>query len=196
MFNLAEMPLVAAVIAFLAGYVLAKLGSLLGGRRRRSQATESTERDRRLRALDAELRVAQRKLEEADQARAAFSAERGELMAEIDTLREEAETYEAQLQDLRDQLSDECNKTQTLRAELTERAEEGIRTQLALRDMETELSLAQVGSEVVRDEIDRLAAEREELTGRLNALKGQLESADAPEDGRGRPVAGDLALDC
>lgn len=195
MFNLLEMPLVLAAVAFLAGYVLATIGSAISGRGRKSPE-EKSERDRRLRALEAELRVAQRKLDESGQAEETWRADRGELMAEIESLRDEAATHEVQLQDLQSQLQDECSKTQTLRTELSSRAEEGIRAQVALRDMETELSLAQVGSEVVRDEIDRLAAEREELTDRLNSLKHQLDEEEAADQPRQRPLAGDLALDC
>lgn len=196
MFNLLEMPLVLAAVAFLAGYVLAKLGTLIGGRRRRKSPDEMTERDRRLRAVEAELRVAQRKLEEAEQARQSWQAERGELLAESENLRDEAATHEVQLQELRGELADECNKTQTLREELTSRAEESIRATVALRDMETELSLAQVGSEVVQDEIDRLAAEREELTGRLNALKGDADDEEPADVAEQKPRAVDIALDC
>jgi len=196
MSNLLEMPLVLAAAAFLAGYVLAKLGALLSGGRRPTAANEPSARDRRLRALEAELRVAQRKLEESDKAQETWRAERGELTAEIETLRDEAATHEVQLQDLQNQLVDECNKTQTLRTELSSRAEEGIRAQVALRDMETELSLAQVGSEVVKEEIDRLAAEREELTDRLNSLKHQLQEDEVADQPKRQPMAVDLALDC
>jgi chromosome segregation ATPase len=196
MFNLLEMPLVLGAVAFLAGYVLAKLGSLLGRRRRPKAPGEMSERDHRLRSVGAELRVAQRKLEESEKAEKDWKIERGELTAEIEALRDEAATHEVQLQDLRGQLVDECSKTQTLRSELSSRAEESIRAQVALRDMETELSLAQVGSEVVRNEIDRLAAEREELTGRLDSLKQQLDEEEAQDEPRSRPMAADLALDC
>jgi chromosome segregation ATPase len=196
MFNLLEMPLVLGAVAFLAGYVLAKLGSLLGRRRRPKVPGEMSERDHQLRAVEAELRVAQRKLEESEKAEKDWKVERGELTAEIEALRDEAATHEVQLQDLRGQLVDECSKTQTLRSELSSRAEESIRAQVALRDMETELSLAQVGSEVVRDEIDRLAAEREELTGRLDSLRQQLDEEEAQDEPRSRPMAADLALDC
>ena len=96
MFKLLEMPLVLASAAFLAGYVLAKIGAALSGRGRKAPE-EKSERDRRLRALDAELRVAQRKLEEAAQAEETWRAERGELIAEIETLRDEAATHEFQL---------------------------------------------------------------------------------------------------
>jgi len=196
MFNLLEMPLVLAATAFLAGYVLAKLGALISGRRGKKGPEAASDRDRHLRALEAELRVAKRKLEESEQAQEVWKAERGELTAEIESQRDEAATHEVQLQDLQSQLVDECSKTQTLRTELSSRAEEGIRAQVALRDMETELSLAQVGSEVVRDEIDRLAAEREELTDRLNSLRHQLNEEEANEKPKPRPMAGDLALDC
>ena len=77
---------------------------------------------------------------------------------------------------LRESLHDECAKTQGLRHELTNRAEETIRASVRVKDAETELSVARAGSDAVLEQIQRLAAEREELTGRLRALQAEATS--------------------
>lgn len=196
MSNLLDMPLVLGTVTFLAGYVLAKLGSLIGGGRKEPKL-EVSERDRQFRAAEAELRVAQRKLEEMQKQQDAMLEERGELNAELETLREEAGEHARLMQDARDQLADECKKTQSLRNELSSRAEEGIRAQLAMRDMETELSVVQAGSEVVSEEINRLAAEREALTGRLTSLENsQKGDGRSPSAASGENLAADLTQDC
>jgi chromosome segregation ATPase len=196
MSNLLDMPLVLGAIAFLAGYVLAKLGSLIGGRRKEPKL-EVTERDRQFRAAEAELRVAQRKLEEFLNKQEAMLEERGEMNAELEILREEAGEHARLLQDAHDQLADECKKTQSLRNELSSRAEEGIRAQVAMREIETELSVVQAGSEVVSDEINRLAAEREELTGRLTSLEKSQKGDDrSPSAASRETLATDLTQDC
>ena len=45
---------------------------------------------------------------------------------------------------------------------------------MRVKDAETELSVARAGSDAVLDQIQRLAAEREELTGRLRALQAEV----------------------
>ncbi|MDJ0928293.1 MAG: hypothetical protein QNJ73_11680 [Gammaproteobacteria bacterium] len=185
------MPLVLAAVSFVAGYILAKLGALLG---RASVSEEDTsDKDRALRSAEAELRVAQKKIEEAEANFEAKNTEAGELRAELEELREEHNEFEEQTTSLRDQLRDECEKTQKLRTELSERAEAGIRTEVKLRDAETELSLAQAGSDAINDEIQRLAEEREELTNRLKTLQQQADTEASDDD---RPAAdGGFALD-
>ena len=191
MSSLFDMPLVLAAVSFVAGYILAKLGAMLGGAS--TPKEEPTDKDRALRSAEAELRVAQKKVEEAEAQLEAKNTEAGELRAELEELREEHSEVEEQTTSLRDQLRDECEKTQKLRTELSERAEEGIRTEVKLRDAETELSLAQAGSDAINDEIQRLADEREELTNRLKVLQQQADSQDPDDD---RPAAdGDFALD-
>ncbi len=60
--------------------------------------------------------------------------------------------------------------------------------------METELSVVQAGSEAVHDEIGRLAAEREQLTKRLEALQAGLDHDSNTSDDSPRTET--FALDC
>ncbi len=181
MSNLLEMPLVLAALAFLLGYVLAKLGALLG-RKAPAAVKGDVDRDRHLRAMEADLRVARKQLEQTEAELTELKQGRGELQAELDERGGELREATDQIADLREQLKGECEKTQGLRSELiSSRAEQGIRTQVQLRDMETELSLAQAGSDAINDEISQLASEREELTERLNELQRLQQAQQAPE---------------
>lgn len=170
MSNLLEMPLVLAALAFTGGYVLAKVGVLLG-RAGKTSTKPDTERDRQFRAMEAELRVARKQFEEAETSLVAVKQERGELQAQLDERTAEAVDATDRLTGLHKQLKEECEKTQKLRTELSQRAEQEIRTKIQLRDMETELSLAQAGSDAINDEINQLASEREELTEQLQQLQ-------------------------
>ena len=129
----------------------------------------------RIRALEADLRIAQRKAEEAELAlerhREETDAVRQELAGDAEMRWRSATSEVARL---RQSLSDECAKTQSLRLELTDRAEQTIRASVRVKDAETELSVARAGSDAVLDQIQRLAAEREELTGRLRALQAEV----------------------
>lgn len=180
MSNLLEMPLVLAAMAFTAGYVLAKLGALLN----RNEVTDGKtdpERDRRFRAMDAELRIIRKQLEEAQLETRALKEARGELQAELDERNGDLLEATGQLADLREQLQDECEKTQGLRSELSQRAEQGIRAQVQIRDMETELSLSQGSGAAVTEEISQLFEETSELEEELQRIKRERQSQLAKE---------------
>jgi chromosome segregation ATPase len=140
----------------------------------RPTKTRDQELNFRVRSLEADLRLAQRKAEELTEK---LEAER----AEIAVRRKELEAGEARLRErdtevaeLRKTLASECNKTNALRMELTDRATETIRAQVRLKEVETELSVTHAGSTAVADEIQRLAAERDELTGKVKTLQQEL----------------------
>ncbi len=175
-----DMQLGLSAAAFFAGFVLARL---LPKFRASSDVSEtSSERDRKFRALEAESRVAKRKLEQADVDLAAAHTEAEELLAELEQFRKQEDGSAAELQDLRAQLAEECEKTKSLRAALTERAEEGIRASVELRDAQTELSVVQAGTEAVQDEINDLLAQHEELTARLHAKDLEQSPAEGSEE--------------
>ncbi len=196
MSNLIDMQFALSAAAFVVGFVLARLLPGLGGSRA-AASTDSSERDRKFRALEAESRVAKRKLEQADADLAAAHAEAEELLAELEQFRKQEDGSAAEIEDLRAQLADECEKTKSLRATLTERAEEGIRASVELRDAKTELSVVQAGSEAVQDEINELLAQHEELTARLHAK--ELEPTPAQDSERDSTAAANdrvCAQDC
>lgn len=155
MSNLLEMPLVLAALAFSAGYLLAKVGALFS-RKTAAGAKSDPDWERQLRALNAELRISNKQLEEAQAEIADLTQARDELQAELEKSSSHLIEANGTLTNLREQLQGECEKTQALRTELTQRAEQGIRAQLQIRDMETELSLAQGSGAAVADEISQL----------------------------------------
>ncbi len=176
MLTIQEIVLIFALIGVLGGWAMGRIGSWLSARKADGR-TESV--DHRIRALEADLRVAQRKAEEAE-----LAIERNR--EETDALRAQAQAHAAvlagkdgELEQLHKRLSDECAKTQNLRHELTNRAEETIRASVRVKEAETELSVARAGSDAVLEQIQRLAAEREELTGRLRALQAEVTARPA-----------------
>ena len=162
---------VATLVGVLLGWAVARVAIRFSGR---PTKTRDQEMNYRVRALETDLRLAQRKAEELT---AKLEAERTDIAAR----RQELEEGESKLRDreqevaqLKKLVADECNKTNSLRLELTDRAQETIRAQVRLKEIETELSVTQAGSTAVADEINRLAAERDELTGRLKAVQQEL----------------------
>ena len=132
--------------AFLLGWLVGKIGAYFGNK---FSARNRDPRDDRIRSMVAELRIART---DADKAKA-------ELEEQSKTLKEEDETVVARdkliseqidhIAQLRSDLKESVLKTRELRPELTERATENIKSEVRLRDVETELSVAQASTDMI-----------------------------------------------
>jgi len=186
MLNLPQIMLVAAA-AFVAGWLVGRLGSLL---QRKNPSGGDGTRERRIRSLEADLRVAQRTAGEADQQADAARSSLETAEADLAEARARLDTVTQECARAQEELRSECAKTQELREELSARAEDAIHSRLKIKELETELSLIQAGSETVADEVHRLEAEREELTNRLRALQDdQVDPAARQLPGENPPEA-------
>lgn len=138
--------LLVTVGSFALGWIVAKIGSYFGGR---SNARKRDPRDDRIRSLEAEVRVAH---SSAEKIRAQLEA-RGKELGETQKLVRDKEVSFGELEDtiarLRGDLRDSVRKTRELRAELTERAAENVRSEVKLREVETELSVVQASSDLL-----------------------------------------------
>jgi chromosome segregation ATPase len=141
-----ETLLYATVGAFLLGWVVAKIGSYFGGRVR----TRSRDpRDDRIRSLEAEHRVAK---SDADKGRDELVIRNKELLTANQTIAERDTTIDRlhlDVEKLRRDLKDSVRKTRELRAELSDRATENLRSEVKLREVETELSVAQASTDMI-----------------------------------------------
>jgi chromosome segregation ATPase len=126
--------------AFLVGWVLAKLGSLA---KARARAAQRDPRDDRIRSLDAELRVAHSSNDKLKAQLEDHKKDLAEARKAIVLKKDEAGEQEGVIERLREDLKDSVKKTRELRTELTERAEETVRLEVRVRELETELSVAQ-----------------------------------------------------
>jgi chromosome segregation ATPase len=132
--------------AFLLGWLVGKVGAYFGNR---IAAKKSDPRDGRIRSLDADVRVAQT---DAEKAREDLE-ERGKELAEQQTtvnrhdakIKEQAQTIAR----LRVDLKDSVKKTRELRAELSDRATENVRSEVMLREVQTELSVAHASTDMI-----------------------------------------------
>ena len=185
------MPVVFGVATFVAGFSLAGLMLRRGsGFKPKSDAAA----EHQVRATEAELRVSRKRAEEAADEVTAARVEIDELCEANAAAKRQHDELRAEIDGLEQGLRDECAKTQELRQELTNRAEETIRAKVQMKEMQTELSVVQAGSEAVHDEISLLAAERERLTKRLEALQAGLDPESAAAEDRVQTET--YALDC
>ena len=167
MSELFSMPLLLGLVAFLAGVLTAKFSAYIGAR---AAGDEAPEHHRKIRSLEASLRVARKDAEEAGAKLAASRQELETLQASLGEIEQTSQFQEEELEEMREAVKFESGKVAELRRTLQEHAEETIRANVRARDSETELSVLKAGASVMHDEVDHLASEREELTDRLKDL--------------------------
>ena len=132
--------------AFLLGWLVGKIGAYFGNR---FSAKKRDPRDDRIRSLEAELRVAQTDAEKAKWTlddRSKELAEEKEQVLERDA---KIEALKAKVVQLRLDLKESVKKTRELRSELSDRATENVKSEVLLREVQTELSVAQASTDLI-----------------------------------------------
>ncbi len=162
----------AAVAGFAAGAMLSRI---LGTFANRPMGKRADDLHHRIRGLEADLRVAQRSTDQVRTEREALTAELAGTAAELVALRDKLAGNDELIRKLKAEVQFECGKTARLRQELADRAEEMVRTHVQLRDVQNELGVTQVGSDVVMDQITRLERERDELNTMVETLRKEME---------------------
>ena len=132
--------------AFLLGWILAVINSRLSDKTR---ARKRDPRDDRIRSLEADLRVAQADAESAREKVEELEEEISESQDGIEkrdnVITHQQEKLEATTRDLKESVL----KTRELRAELSDRAAESVKSEVKLREVETELSVAQASTDMI-----------------------------------------------
>lgn len=132
--------------AFLLGWLLSSISSRLGAR---YKAKKRDPRDDRIRGLEAELRIAQ--------------GESGKTQSELERLEEELKQttiglerrdhviteQQSKLEKVQSDLKESVIKTRELRSELAERATENVHAEARIREVQTELSVAQASTDLI-----------------------------------------------
>ncbi len=132
--------------SFLLGVLLASVASRFGSPQGNG---ERDPRDQRILSLEAELRVAQTEVESMrEKLDAAESSvkEFNESIAKRDaTIAHQQDSVDKMKKDLKESVQ----KTRELRAELSDRATQSVRSEAKLREVETELSVAKASTDLI-----------------------------------------------
>ncbi len=132
--------------AFLLGWILSAINARIGDKTR---ARKRDPRDDRIRSLEAELRVSNADLEESRKKAEKFAEELEEAEEGVEK-RDNVITHQAlKLDATTKDLKDSVLKTRELRAELSDRATESVKSEVKLREVETELSVAQASTDLI-----------------------------------------------
>jgi len=138
--------IIAIAGAFVLGCILATLVSrLIAGRK----SAEQDPRDARIRALDAELRIAR---SDSTDSRTEFERLQDELKETTVGLERRdlvITKQQSKLEKASTDLKESVLKTRELRSELTERASETLHAEAKIREVETELSVAQASTDMI-----------------------------------------------
>jgi chromosome segregation ATPase len=132
--------------AFLLGWILSSISSRMGSVTR---AKKRDPRDDRIRSLEAELRIAHNELGQVKASAEQLEQELETANAEIEKRDKVIGHQQRRVEEFKKDLKDSVLKTRELRAELSERAEENVRSEVKLREVETELSVAQASTDMI-----------------------------------------------
>jgi chromosome segregation ATPase len=150
----------ATVAAFVSGWIVAKTGSYIS---RKFRARNQDPRDSRIRSLEADVRVAQTAAEKAKARLEEVNGELSGVRKQLNTRDAALASQEGAIKQLRTDLKDSVKKTRELREELTLRATENVRSEVKLREVEAELSLAHASTDLLATGmLDYLVAEADE----------------------------------
>ncbi|HUD97466.1 MAG TPA: hypothetical protein VMO24_07975 [Woeseiaceae bacterium] len=132
--------------AFVGGWLVAKISGFLGSR---FSARARDPRDDRIRSLEADLRVAHTSNDKVKAQLDERARELVEVRKTVTARDKEVAELEHTVTGLRQDLKDSVIMTRELRAELTQRATEIVRSEIRLREVETELSVAQASTDLL-----------------------------------------------
>ena len=132
--------------AFLLGWLLSSVSSSLGSRRR---AKERDPRDDRIRSLGAELRIAQGAASRADERLEELEKDVQEALEGNEKRDNVISHQQERIDKLSRDLKDSVLKTRELRSELSDRATENLKSEVKLREVETELEVAQASTDLI-----------------------------------------------
>ena len=144
--ELPQDPMLIAGGAFLLGWIVARISAALS---RRFKAGKRDPRDDRIRSMDAELRIAHGEVNKLKNALEEQEKQVAKVQKFVENRDEEALKRTGVIEKLTSDLKESVQKTRELRTELTDRATENIKSEVKLREVETELSVAQASSDLI-----------------------------------------------
>lgn len=145
-FDIPQNLILMTVGAFLLGWLLSSISGSVGSK---LKARKRDPRDDRIRSLEAELRVAQTDAQSLKEKIEVFAKDLAEANDGIEKRDKVIEHQEARMASLSSDLRDSVIKTRELRAELSDRATQNIKSEVKLREVETELEVAQASTDMI-----------------------------------------------
>ena len=145
-FEVPQNPILLIGGAFVVGWLLSSISWSLGSK---SRAKRRDPRDKRIRSLEAELRIAQGESQKSGEAVKKLKKDLEE-SNDGQVKRDNVIAHQQErLERLATDLKESVLKTRELRNELSDRATENIKSEVKLREVETELEVAQASTDMI-----------------------------------------------
>ena len=132
--------------AFLLGWLVSSIISRFGGK---YKAKQRDPRDDRIRELEAELRIAQSDSERNQSELVRLEDELKETVVGLERRDNVITEQQSKIERIQGDLKESVLKTRELRTELADRATENVHAEAKIREVETELSVAQASSDMI-----------------------------------------------
>lgn len=132
--------------AFLFGWILSAINARLTAKHR---ARKRDPRDDRIRELEAELRISQNSDDGAKTSVEKLEDELKETTVGLERRDNVITNQQTKIENITRELKESVLKTRELRAELTERATENVHAEAKIREVQTELSVAQASTDLL-----------------------------------------------
>ena len=138
--------IVFTALAFVIGCIISTISSRTTGGKR---VSSNKPQDHRIRSHEADRRVAQTESEKAKEAREKLEDELKQTTVSLEKREVVIADQQQQIDKYKRDLKVSVRKTRELRSELTDRASENIKSEVKLREVETELEVAQVSADMI-----------------------------------------------
>ena len=145
-FEIPQNLILMTVGAFLLGWLLSSLSSSLGSK---AKARKRDPRDDRIRSLEAEHRIAKTDADTLKETVIGLEKQLEEVSDGIEKRDNVITHQQGRIDKLNSDLRDSVMKTRELRSELSDRATENLRSEVKLREVETELEVAQASTDMI-----------------------------------------------
>jgi predicted RNase H-like nuclease (RuvC/YqgF family) len=132
--------------AFILGWILSAISSRTSNHK---QGPSRRSNDHLIRSLEADQRVAQTDSEKSKEKREKLEDELKQTTVDLEKRDGVISHQQQQIDKFKRDLKVSVRKTRELREELTDRASENIRSEVKLREVETELEIAQVSADMI-----------------------------------------------
>lgn len=131
---------------FLLGWILSSISSAIGARHR---AKERDPRDDRIRELEAEVRIARSEAKKNSEDSEGLEEKLKETTVGLERRDFVITDQQSKIEQVKKDLRESVLKTRELRAELADRATESVHAEAKIREVETELSVAQASTDMI-----------------------------------------------
>lgn len=138
--------IVYTVGAFVLGWILSTVSARMTSKQKDQK---SNPHDHRIRSLEADQRVAQVESDKSNETLEKLEDELKQTTVDLEKRDEVISHQQKQIDKFKGDLKASVRKTRELRSELTDRASENIRSEVKLREVETELEIAQVSADMI-----------------------------------------------